>query len=109
MSENIEVKFCYVKCPLHRYTFRIKPIKDFVEKESSGLVLNLFAGYTKLKLNEIRNDLDVEALADYHLDAVEFVNSWKGKKFDTVILDPPILTEKVWKCMAVGKLVDFVS
>ena len=64
------VKFDYIKCPLHRYTFSVKAIREWVENNCEGKVLNLFAGITKLNLDEIRNDLDEEALADYRLDAV---------------------------------------
>jgi len=86
--------FEYIKCPLHRYTFTIKPIKEWVEKNCEGKTLNLFAGKTKLNIDEIRNDLDTEALADYNLDAVEFLKNWKGKNFDTILLDPPYAYRK---------------
>jgi 23S rRNA G2069 N7-methylase RlmK/C1962 C5-methylase RlmI len=49
----------------------------------------LFAGKTKLNLNEVRNDLDDEALADYRKEALQFIKEWDGEKFDTIILDPP--------------------
>ncbi len=74
---------------LRRYTFESPRIKKWVEDNSNGKCLNLFAGKTKLNLDEIRNDVDKTMLADYHKDAVDFVKEWKGKKFDTIILDPP--------------------
>ena len=88
------MEFDYIKCPLHRYTFRVKSIRDWVEKNADGKVLNLFAGKTKLNCDEIRNDLDSDALADFRLDALEFVRGWKGEKFDTIILDPPYAYRK---------------
>ena len=81
--------FDYIRSPLHRYTFSVKPIREWIESQCEGRVLNLFAGKTKLNCNETRNDLDIEALAEYHKDALDFVNKWKGKKFSTVLLDPP--------------------
>lgn len=87
-------RFDYIKCPLNRYTFSIAPIRQWVESVCSGKVLNLFAGITKLSVDEVRNDLDVSALADYHMDALEFVLSWDGDKFDTVLLDPPYAYRK---------------
>lgn len=87
-------EFDYIKCPLHRYTFSIRPIREWVENNSSGKVLNLFAGITKLNLDEVRNDLDNEALADYNIDALEFVRGWSGEQFDTIILDPPYAYRK---------------
>ena len=86
--------FDYIKCPLNRYTFSVKPIREWTEKNCEGRTLNLFAGKTKLNIDEVRNDLDVEALADYHLDAVEFLRTWEGDKFDTVLLDPPYAYRK---------------
>lgn len=74
---------------LRRYTFKSPKIKKWVEDNSFGKVLNLFAGKVKLNLDEIRNDIDPETIADYNKDAVDFVKEWKGHKFDTIILDPP--------------------
>lgn len=90
----MNLSFEYIKCPLHRYTFSIKPMRYWVEMNCNGLTLNLFAGKTKLNINEIRNDLDEEALADYRVDAVEFLRKWNGDKFDTIILDPPYAYRK---------------
>lgn len=78
-----------VNTNLKRYTFESPKIKSWVEKNSNGKVLNLFAGKVKLNLDEIRNDIDLNMNADYHLDALEFILNYKGDNFDTVILDPP--------------------
>lgn len=40
----------YIKCPLHRYTFKVKNIREWVERTAEGKTLNLFAGYTKLNI-----------------------------------------------------------
>jgi len=82
-------KLTFIETNLRRYTFESFKFKKWVESRSSGLVLNLFAGKTKLKLNEIRNDINKDMFADYYKDALDFVKDWEGKKFDTVILDPP--------------------
>ena len=87
-------EFDYIKCPLDRYTFKIKPIRLWVEKNCEGRTLNLFAGITKLNIDEIRNDLDVDALSDYKMDALVFLRTWKGEKFDTILLDPPYAYRK---------------
>lgn len=52
--------------------------KEWTEKTCEGKTLNLFAGRTKLNIDEIRNDLDDEALADYQKDALQFVKEWDG-------------------------------
>lgn len=90
-----ETKLELINTNLRRYTFESPKIKQWVEENSSGKVLNLFAGKTLLNLDEVRNDIDTEnAVADYHMDCVEFVKSWNGHKFDTIILDPPYALRK---------------
>jgi len=79
----------YMKVPLHRYTFKPIKLKRWVEDNSFGKVLNLFAGKTILDLDEVRNDIDKSMIAVYNMDALDFVNSWNECKFDTIILDPP--------------------
>jgi len=83
------MKMSYVKTPIHRYTFKSKKLRQWVEENVEGRVLNLFAGQIKLQCNETRNDIDETMLAHYHLDAVDFCRQWSGDKFDTIILDPP--------------------
>jgi hypothetical protein len=82
-----------IKTNLRRYTFESPKIKKWVEDNSEGKCLNLFAGKTKLNLNEVRNDLDKEALADFNMDALDFVRNCNDK-FDTIILDPPYALRK---------------
>jgi hypothetical protein len=88
------IRFEHIRCPLHRYTFSVKAIRLWVEKSCEGNVLNLFAGQTKLAVNETRNDWDAEAIAEYHLDALEFLRTWSGSPFDTILLDPPYAYRK---------------
>lgn len=88
------ILFEHFRCPLHRYTFSVKPVRDWVEQRCEGRVLNLFAGPTLLTVNEVRNDLDPLMPADYHLDAVTFLRKWDGPPFHTIILDPPYAIRK---------------
>ncbi len=86
------LKLFHVKCPLNRYTFKVSAIKKLVEEIAEGKVLNLFAGLVELKLDEIRNDLDGEMNAEYHMDALAFIKQFAipGRLyFNTVLLDPP--------------------
>jgi len=78
-----------IKTNLRRHTFQSPKIKKWVEDNSNGKVLNLFAGKTILELDEIRNDISDEAIVDYKNDALDFVLGWEGEKFNTIILDPP--------------------
>lgn len=83
------MRFYYLKTPLNKYTFKMPKIGEWVESTVEGRCLNLFAGETKLDINEIRNDIRKEMNADYNLDALDFCRRWVGPKFNTVILDPP--------------------
>ena len=87
------IKTEIIKTNLRRYTFGSPKIKKWVEDNSKGKCLNLFAGKTKLNLNEVRNDLDKDAIADFNMDALEFVKQCNDK-FDTIILDPPYALRK---------------
>ena len=83
-----------VRTNLKRYTFDSPKIKKWVENNSVGYVLNLFAGKNKLNINEVRNDIDGTMGNEYKMDAYDFVMNWKGQKFDTIILDPPYAYRK---------------
>jgi tRNA G10 N-methylase Trm11 len=52
-------------------------------------VLNLFAGTTKLNVDEFRVDIDTTTNPDYCGDAHKFVEDCETARFDTIILDPP--------------------
>jgi len=88
------VQFEHFRCPLHRYTFSVKPIRHWVEQHCEGRVLNLFAGQTLLNVSETRNDLDPAMPAAFHLDALDFLRNWKGEPFGTILLDPPYAYRK---------------
>ncbi len=42
-----------------------------------------------MNVRETRNDIREEMLADYHKDALAFVEEWDRFKFNTILLDPP--------------------
>lgn len=63
-------------------------LRKWVEQWCQGKVLNLFAGRTKLNVDEFRVDVDKTAAADYYGDAHNFVMQ-TNLRFDTIILDPP--------------------
>lgn len=84
--------FTYLESPARKYTFETHKIRHWVEDHSKGYVLNLFAGKTKLNLDEVRVDLDPVMKPDFQMDAYNFIQYWKGsknRKFDTIIMDPP--------------------
>jgi len=64
-----------------------------VEKACVGNVLNLFAGTTKLNIDEYRIDINKDAVADEYIDAYDYVKNC-NKRYDTVLLDPPYAYRK---------------
>lgn len=85
------MQFTYLFQGPKKYTFEMPLVKRFVEVNSFGKVLNLFAGKTILNLDETRVDLNKDMPADYHMDSYDFVlmaieNKWV---YDTIIFDPP--------------------
>lgn len=70
-------------------TFTIKPIKQFVEAEvnKGGVIVDPFAN--ECKYGTIRNDLNPEFDTDYHMDALQFLQSLDDESADLVLYDPP--------------------
>mgnify|MGYP002866621441 CR=1 FL=1 len=90
------MEIIHLRTPLNKYTFKSRTIRAWVESHCKGkMVLNLFAGQTILSgCSEIRNDVDVTMNSNYHMDALDFVTTWKGHTFDVIILDPPYAYRK---------------
>ena len=82
-------RFTHLRTPLNKFTFKMPQIRRWVESMAIGRTLNLFSGEVELDIDEIRNDIRPEMKATYHMDALEFAQSYAGKPFDTVLLDPP--------------------
>lgn len=68
-----------------RWTFTIKPIKNLLSEEVTGLSCDPFAGRNSPA--DVTNDL-VEK-AGTNMDALLFLKTMPDKHFDTVLYDPP--------------------
>lgn len=81
-------------------TFSVKPIGDFVSRYLRGVSVDPFARDTGLAT--YTNDLNPETTAQYHMDAVEFLDMLvqKGVKADVVIFDPPYSPRQISECYA---------
>lgn len=86
-----KIEFTYIRQGPTRWTFEMPVLKKWVEEHSYGDVLNLFAGKVRLNLNEFRVDMSTEYNPDLNMEAESAIRLFieQGKKFDTVILDPP--------------------
>ena len=85
-------------------TFSIKPIGDFVRKYLNGVSVDPFARNNRLAT--YTNDLNPNTAADYHMDAVAFLNKLAGDgvKADVVLLDPPYSPRQISECYAAAGL-----
>lgn len=76
----------------HKWTFSIPNISKLLSEEMTGVWLDPFAGETSPA--QIRNDIREEAKAEFHLDALEFLNLQKDNSADGVLFDPPYSVEQ---------------
>lgn len=79
-------------------TFKIKPIKEFVEKyiDGASVIIDPFAN--DCKYGTITNDLNPEYDTDYHMDALDFLKEIKTESADVVLYDPPYSLRQVVEC-----------
>lgn len=83
------MKMDYLMQPLGRWTFKSAPkVKTWIESQCKGKVLNLFAGQTRLEVDEFRIDMSDEFEPDLVMNAIDFIHT-TDMKFDTILLDPP--------------------
>jgi len=81
-------------------TFSVPVIRDLVQKHLRGVSVDPFA--RNKRWATYTNDLNPTTEAEYHMDAVEFLEmlAEKGVQADTLILDPPYSPRQVTECYA---------
>ena len=81
-------------------TFSVKPIGELVARYLHGVSVDPFARNSGLAT--YTNDLNPETTAQYHMDAVEFLEKLEseGVKADVVIFDPPYSPRQISECYA---------
>ena len=74
-----------------RWTFNAQKLRDWVESQLDSRVLNACAGRTQLTHNGriVRNDINPEIDADYHVDVRDLSDILEAESFDMIVLDPP--------------------
>lgn len=79
------------------WTFAIRPINVLLKEEMiAGIWLDPFAG--QYSPATIRNDLNPNNEADYHLDALEFLAMFPDASIDGILFDPPYSPRQVKEC-----------
>ena len=92
-------------------TFTIKPIRELIEKYTSGytsrenIIIDPFSNNNRIA--NITNDIDPNCRADYNLDAIDFLKLFGGASVDCVLYDPPYSPRQVSECYTkLGKTVN---
>lgn len=74
------------------WTFTIKPIKQLLDEEITGIWADPFAGHNSPA--QITNDIELDRNTTHHLDALDFLKSLEDNSLEGVIFDPPYSTEQ---------------
>ncbi len=81
----------------NKYTFTIKPIKLLLKDEiTHGSWCDPFSG--KHSPADVRNDISPDSNAEYHMDALEFLQQFADDRFDGVLYDPPYSFRQAVEC-----------
>jgi len=83
-----------------RDTFSCPPIASLVRKYLSGVSVDPFARNNDWAT--YRNDLDPSTMAEYHMDAEEFLTMLadRGVLADCILIDPPYSPRQISECYA---------
>ena len=81
----------------NRYTFKIKCVDALLNEEmNGGIWVDPFAGmYSPAR---VTNDLNPNARAIFHMDALEFLKAQPTAHYDGVLYDPPYSQRQVREC-----------
>ena len=84
----------------HSDTFSVKPIGEFVKKYLVNSKVSVDPFARNKQWATYTNDLNPETLAEYHLDALEFLEGLAEQKVcaDLVIFDPPYSPRQLAEC-----------
>lgn len=81
----------------NKWTFEIPPIKQLLKEEmNGGAWCDPFAGMTSPA--QVRNDLNPDAPAEFHMDALEFLRAQPSNHYDGVLYDPPYSMRQASEC-----------
>jgi hypothetical protein len=90
----------------NRWTFDIDPIRKLIlEEKTRGTWIDPFAGHNEFA--QITNDLNPDAPAQNHMDALDFLKMQQDDSMDGAFFDPPYSPRQVSECYkSVGRKVD---
>lgn len=75
------------------WTFKVKPIERILAEEMyPGIWIDPFAGFNSPAT--YTNDIEMDRPTTHHLDALDFLKTFKNDSVDGVLFDPPYSTEQ---------------
>lgn len=83
----------------NKNTFSIKPINELISRyiSQTKATIDPFVGYSPFKNICVTNDLDNNIKADYHMNALDFLQQITAPT-DLVLFDPPYSPRQVSEC-----------
>lgn len=91
----------------NKNTFSIKPITELIYRYYTPDIFSIDPFANQNKLAAVTNDLDEQYNADYHLDAIDFLDKFYTESIDLVLFDPPFSPRQVSECYKrLGKTVN---
>jgi hypothetical protein len=84
----------------NKWTFQCYPIKQLLKREIIGTWCDPFAGETSPA--SVRNDIRIGAMAESHMDGLDFLRMQDGSIFDGVLFDPPYSIEQAMRKYGAG-------
>ncbi len=97
----MDTKFSRVWAMPNADTFKVKPIREFVDRwMCDGVTVDPFARNLVYPGTAYTNDLNPSTSAQYHMDAVAFLAMLVGQgvEADTIIFDPPYSPRQITEC-----------
>jgi len=115
------MRFERIWCMPNKQTFSIKPIRELLEEELPSQEIRFcgeddedllrrygydckpqwidpFVNHCGHQYANVTNDLNPEFKADFHLDALEFLKTFRDESVDGVLFDPPYSPRQVSEC-----------
>lgn len=84
--------------PSHN-TFRIKPIMELINRHiGDGIWLDPFSNNSPFASKCLTNDLNPDIVADYHMEALDFLKRFEDESVDGVLFDPPYSPRQISEC-----------
>lgn len=93
-------------------TFSVKPIGEFVQRYLAMSKCSVDPFARNKRWATFTNDLNPETLAEFHLDAEDFLREMarRGNSFDLALMDPPYSPRQISECYkAAGRTVGMVE